>query len=68
MRAHEWANKVEQPGGVTFSGESAEDQKDDGHNKEEEKKKDEEELEDKKSDGEEKEKERDLRSVEVKSS
>ncbi|XP_032418134.1 protein NOXP20 isoform X1 [Xiphophorus hellerii] len=65
MRAHEWANKVEQPGGVTFSGESAEDQKDDGHNKEEEKKKDEEELEDKKSDGEEKEKERDLRSVEA---
>ncbi|XP_027874184.1 protein NOXP20 isoform X2 [Xiphophorus couchianus] len=64
MRAHEWANKVEQPGGVTFSGESAEDQKDDGHNKEEEKKKDEEELEDK-SDGEEKEKERDLRSVEA---
>uniref|UniRef100_A0A3P9NM18 Family with sequence similarity 114 member A1 n=1 Tax=Poecilia reticulata TaxID=8081 RepID=A0A3P9NM18_POERE len=65
MRAHEWVNKVEQPGGVTFSGESAEDQKDDGQNKEEEKKKDEEELEDKKSDGEEKEKERDLRSVEA---
>ncbi|XP_043971029.1 protein NOXP20 isoform X6 [Gambusia affinis] len=66
MRAHEWVNKVEQPGGVTFSGESAEDQKDVGYNKEEEnKKKDEEELEDKKSDGEEKEKERDLRSVEA---
>ncbi|PWA30634.1 hypothetical protein CCH79_00009346, partial [Gambusia affinis] len=66
MRAHEWVDKVEQPGGVTFSGESAEDQKDDGYNKEEEnKKKDEEELEDKKSDGEEKEKERDLRSVEA---
>ncbi|XP_007552022.1 protein NOXP20 [Poecilia formosa] len=64
MRAHEWVNKVEQPGGGTFSGESADDQKDDGQNKEEEKK-DEEELEDKKSDGEEKEKESDLRSVEA---
>uniref|UniRef100_A0A096M510 Family with sequence similarity 114 member A1 n=1 Tax=Poecilia formosa TaxID=48698 RepID=A0A096M510_POEFO len=52
MRAHEWVK------------ESADDQKDDGQNKEEEKK-DEEELEDKKSDGEEKEKESDLRSVEA---
>lgn len=68
MRAHEWVNKVEQPGGEAFSRESTEDQKDDGKNKEEEKKDEEEQHEGKRSDAEEKEKESNLRSVEVKSS
>ncbi|KAM4751186.1 protein NOXP20 isoform 1-T1 [Anableps anableps] len=65
MRAHEWVNKVEQPGGVAFSGESTKDQKDDGQNKEEEKKDEEEQHEDKRSDGEEKGNESDLQSVEA---
>ncbi|KAM4594917.1 protein NOXP20 isoform 2-T3 [Fundulus diaphanus] len=66
MRAHEWVNKVEQLGGEAFSGESTEDQKDDGQNKEEEKKIDEEQQhEDKRSDEEEEAKQTDLRSVET---
>ncbi|XP_047222181.1 protein NOXP20 isoform X2 [Girardinichthys multiradiatus] len=65
MRAQEWVNKVEQLGGEAFSGESTEDQKDDGQNKKEEKKKDEEEqLEDNRSEEEDKAKESDLQSVE----
>ncbi|XP_021173704.2 protein NOXP20 isoform X1 [Fundulus heteroclitus] len=66
MRAHEWVNKVEQLGGEAFSGESTEDQKDDGQHKEEEKKIDEEQQhEDKRSDEEEEAKQTDLRSVET---
>ncbi|MED6243153.1 hypothetical protein ATANTOWER_015763, partial [Ataeniobius toweri] len=65
MRAQEWVNKVEQLGGEAFSGESTEDQKDDGQNKKEEKKKDEEEqLEDNRSEEEDKAKDSDLQSVE----
>ncbi|MEQ2259388.1 hypothetical protein XENORESO_010955, partial [Xenotaenia resolanae] len=65
MRAQEWVYKVEQLGGEAFSGESTEDQKDDGQNKKEEKKKDEEEqLEDNRSEEEDKAKDSDLQSVE----
>ncbi|MEQ2238191.1 hypothetical protein ILYODFUR_030729, partial [Ilyodon furcidens] len=69
MRAQEWVYKVEQLGGEAFSGESTEDQKDDGQNQKGGEMKDEEEqLEDNRSEEEDKAKDSDLQSVEVKSS
>lgn len=67
LRAHEWVNKVEQPGGEAFSAESREDQNDDDQNTEEEKKTNEEERhDDKRSIEGEEAKDGDLRTVEVK--